>query len=312
MGYEEAIIFLDGLREIKMNYQDELIRKTKQIEDIIFSYLPKEEGFQKTLISSMNYSMMGKGKRIRPLLIQETYRLFGGTGKVYEPFAAAMEMIHTYSLVHDDLPAMDNDDYRRGRKTTHVVYGTAMGIFAGDGLLTYAFEVAVKAFDLEPNNSGIAKALEVLAKNSGLYGMLGGQSVDVELTGQPLDEATLDFIYRLKTGALIEGSMLIGAYLAGASEEEISIIKEIAYGIGMSFQIQDDILDIIGDASVIGKPVLSDEKNNKTTYVTIHGLDESKKKVKELSLQSIKLLNSLPYRNEFLNEFVKALINRDK
>ena len=201
-----------------MDIRAEINTRVDEIEKIITKYLPEEEGYQKVIMEAMNYSILAGGKRLRPMLMSETYRLFGGRSEVIEPFMAAIEMIHTYSLVHDDLPAMDNDEYRRGKKTTHAVYGEAMGILAGDALLNYAFETATKAFDMEPGNSNIGKALQVLSKKAGIYGMVGGQVVDIlsENDGNVTREK-LDFIYRLKTGALIESSMLIGAILAGAT-----------------------------------------------------------------------------------------------
>ncbi len=295
-----------------MTFNDELNNRIEEVNRILEEYTPGEEGFQKTLISSMNYSLMGPGKRLRPIFIKETYRLFGGTGKVVEPFMAAMEMIHSYSLVHDDLPAMDDDDYRRGRKTTHIVYGEAMAILAGDGLLTYAFETALKAFELEPDNPGIPKALCVLARNAGIYGMAGGQSVDVEMTGKELDRDTLDFVYELKTGALIEASMVIGAILAGARDEDTEKIRKAAKDIGLAFQIRDDILDVTGDEAAIGKPVHSDEKNDKTTYVTFEGLERSKEDAARLSNEAAEIIASFSGKDSFLKELVLMLANREK
>lgn len=295
-----------------MDIKSELGTRITEVEDILREYLPKEEGYQKNLISAMVYSTMGPGKRLRPIFMNEVYKLFGGTSDVIKPFMAAIEMIHSYSLVHDDLPAMDDDEYRRGRKTTHIVYGEAGAILAGDGLLNYAYETALNAFDIEPENKNIPKALKLLARNAGVYGMVGGQSVDVELTGKAPDSDTLDFIYKLKTGALIECSFGIGAILAGATEEDIKNVIRVAAKVGLSFQIQDDILDVIGDASVIGKPVLSDEKNDKTTYVTYKGLEKSKEDVKRLSNEAIDLLKSYPGDKEFLVELILELVNREK
>lgn len=294
-----------------MNFKEAMETKVSEIEQIIRNYLPKEEGFQKTIMSAMNYSITAGGKRVRPMLMMETYRLFGGKGKVIEPFMAAMEMIHTYSLVHDDLPAMDDDEYRRGRKTTHVVYGHAMGILAGDALLNYAFETAFGAFELEENKN-IPKALQILAQKAGIYGMLGGQVVDVEAVGRPLDREHLDFIYRLKTGALIEASMMIGAVLAGASDTEVNKIKEAAADIGLAFQIQDDILDVTSTTQVLGKPVFSDEKNNKTTYVTFEGLEASAQDVKRLSECAIAAVTGFSGEKEFLIGLIQYLIHREK
>ena len=295
-----------------MNIKEEIGLHTQQVEEIIMKYLPEETGFQKTVMEAMNYSFQAGGKRLRPMMMYETYQLFGGNSPVIEPFMAALEMIHTYSLIHDDLPAMDNDEYRRGRKTTHVVYGEAMGILAGDGLLNYAYETALKALDMEPYDSRIGKALQVLAGNAGIYGMLGGQVVDVESEGQPLSREKLDFIYELKTGALIESAMLIGAILGGADEEQQKLISQAAKDVGLAFQIQDDILDVIGDQDVIGKPVGSDEKNQKTTYVSLRGLEQSAEDVKMISERAIGALKALPKQNEFLNELIMTLIDRKK
>lgn len=296
-----------------MKLTEEISARAHEIDLVIEKYLPVEEGFQKTVLSAMNYSILAGGKRLRPMLMQETYRLFGGKSDVVEPFMAAIEMIHTYSLVHDDLPAMDNDFMRRGKPTTHAVYGEAMGILAGDALLTYAFETAVRAFALEPENPAIPKALEILAKKAGIYGMLGGQVVDVESEQmQEISRERLDFIYRLKTGALMESSMMIGATLAGACEEEISLVKSVASDVGLAFQIQDDILDVTGDEAVLGKPVGSDEKNQKATYVAFEGLEKSTEDVKRLSEEAIEHLKHLPGRNSFLTELLEWLIQREK
>lgn len=296
-----------------MNFKEEMSVRIQYIEEILKKYLPEQEGFQKEIMSAMEYSVMAGGKRVRPMLMLETYRLFGGEEKVIEPFMAAMEMIHTYSLVHDDLPAMDNDEYRRGRKTTHIVYGHAMGVLAGDALLNYAFETATEAFDYENvDMKRVAKALQVLAKKAGIYGMVGGQVVDVAMSGQPLDRERLDFIYRLKTGALIEASMMIGAILAGADKEQVDKIQKAAADIGLAFQIQDDILDVTSTTEVLGKPVFSDVKNHKTTYVTFEGLEQSKCQVAELSGRALTGIMEIPGEKEFLCELVKALIHREK
>ena len=295
-----------------MSFNETLNRKAREIEEILREYLPEETGFQKTVIEAMNYSLLAGGKRLRPMLMKECYTLFGGNGNVIKPFMAAMEMIHTYSLVHDDLPAMDNDEYRRGRKTTHVVYGEAMGILAGDGLLNYAFETACKAFDEDLTNPAIPKALRLLAGKVGIYGMIGGQTVDVQSEGQPLSREKLDFIYRLKTGALIEASMMIGAVLAGASEQEVQVMEKVAADVGLAFQIQDDILDVTSTVEVLGKPIHSDEKNHKTTYVTLEGLEKARKDVEEISGRALETLRGLPKRNEFLEELVNWLIYREK
>jgi len=296
-----------------MDFQTEYKKRTGEIEQVITAYLPKEEGYQKTVMEAMNYSFLAGGKRLRPMLMWETYCLFGGKTKVIEPFMAAMEMIHTYSLVHDDLPAMDNDEYRRGKETTWKVYGEAMGILAGDALLTYAFETAAKAFDLEPQNPGLGKAMQILAGKAGIFGMVGGQVVDVESENDTsMTKEKLDFIYRLKTSALIESAMLIGAVLAGAGQEEQNTIGEIAGKVGLAFQIQDDILDVTSTMEVLGKPIGSDEKNHKITYVTYEGLEKAKGDVERLSEDAIAQLEGLSVKNEFLTELLRYLISREK
>lgn len=296
-----------------MGMQQEMAYRIEEIENIIKKYLPEECGYQKTIIEAMNYSILAGGKRLRPMLMLETYRLFGGKSSVIEPFMAAIEMIHTYSLVHDDLPAMDNDEYRRGKKTTHAVYGEAMGILAGDALLNYAYETVAEAFALEPENRNIGKAFRVLAGKAGIYGMVGGQTVDVESEGlNTIERERLDFIYRLKTGALIEAAMLVGAILAGASEEQQKLVEKVAGEVGLAFQIQDDILDVTSTLEVLGKPIGSDEKNQKATYVTFEGLEKAAEEVERLSVDAMQQLDMLPVKNTFLTELLGYLIHREK
>lgn len=296
-----------------MNFEAERAQKISGIETILKKYLPEVSGYQQIIMQAMEYSLMAGGKRLRPMLMHETYTMFGGQDKIIEPFMAAIEMIHTYSLVHDDLPAMDNDDYRRGRKTTHVVYGEDMGILAGDALLNYAFETAAKAFDMAPEKSlSIGKALQILAGKAGIYGMIGGQVVDVTESGHAIDGAMLQFIFELKTGALIESAMMIGAILAGANETQIKAMEEVAHDVGLAFQIQDDILDVTSTAEVLGKPIHSDEKNEKTTYVTWKGLDGARADVQIISERAILKLQSLKEKNAYLEWLVNELIHREK
>lgn len=297
-----------------MNFKEEMTKRTDSIETLLASYLPKEEGWQKSVIEAMNYSVTAGGKRLRPMLMQETYKLFGGTGTEIEPFMAAIEMIHTYSLVHDDLPAMDNDEYRRGRKTTHVVYGEAMAILAGDGLLNYAFETALKVFETDADKTRAARALTILAGKAGIYGMIGGQTADIEAEnmGEHVTQEHLLFIHEHKTAALIQASMMIGAILAGATQEQVTIVEKAAGCLGVAFQIQDDILDVTSTLETLGKPVGSDEKNHKTTYVTLKGIETASKEQKEMSAHAISLLQSLGLENDFLMELIKSLITRIK
>ena len=296
-----------------MNFNEEYKKRTEYIETVLKKYLPAKEGYQSVIMEAMEYSLMAGGKRIRPVLMLETCRLFGGEKERIEPFLAAIEMIHTYSLVHDDLPAMDNDDYRRGRKTTHIVYGEDMGILAGDALLNYAFETALRAFDGEPEHCVRAgKALKILAEKAGIYGMIGGQVVDVKESGRRVSGEVLDFIYRLKTGALLEASMMVGAVMAGAPEEDVKTVGKIAGKIGLAFQIQDDILDVTSTTEQLGKPVHSDEKNEKTTYVTWKGIGAAREEAVRLTDEAVGELRSFHAEDDFLEQLLKWLVYRDK
>ena len=282
------------------------------IEEVLKNYLPKTPSYQKTIYDAMEYSVMAGGKRLRPMLMKETYTLFGGHSKVIEPFMAAIEMIHTYSLIHDDLPALDNDDYRRGQKTCHIVYGEDMAILAGDALLNYAYEVATKAFDLAEKDQimNVVEAIKILASKPGIYGMIGGQVADVELEGTPLSMEQILFIHKNKTSALIEACMMIGAVLAGASKEDVLKMEECGEYIGLAFQIQDDILDLTGDEEEIGKPVGSDEKNHKTTYVTLKGLERSQRDVEDISKKAIDILEKYDKGDCYLTNLTRFLIHR--
>ncbi|MCC8126208.1 MAG: polyprenyl synthetase family protein [Clostridiales bacterium] len=294
---------------------DLLKQKTKEAEAVIEQYLPEESGHQKIIFEAMNYSVRAGGKRLRPILMGETYRLFGGKGQEIEPFMAAIEMIHTSSLIHDDLPCMDNDELRRGVPTTWVKYGYDMAVLAGDALLIYAVETAAKALAFTKTaaeGARVARAIGLLAAKTGIYGMVGGQVVDVQLTGQNIPAEKLDFIYRLKTGALLEASMMIGAMLAGASDEELARVEEMAGAVGLAFQIQDDILDVTSTAEQLGKPTLSDEKNHKTTYVTLEGIDKARGDVAAISAHAIEILHCLPGENPFLEDLIRMLITRDR
>lgn len=296
-----------------LDFQTQMNQKVQVIEELLQEFLPRQKGYQKIIMEAMGYSLLAGGKRLRPMLMKETYDLFEGTSPAIHPFMAAIEMIHTYSLVHDDLPAMDNDEYRRGRKTTHVVYGEDMGILAGDALLNYAFETAFRSFVKDPEESlAVGRALKVLGEKSGIYGMIGGQVIDVKETGKHISKEVLDTIYELKTGALIEASMMIGAILGGASEEQVRTVEQIAKNVGIAFQIQDDILDVTSTDEVLGKPVHSDEKNEKTTYVTLLGIEEARHIVKERSDLAVELLRELPGKNDYLEELLKYLIHRDR
>ena len=295
-----------------MTGEEKLAQRTAEAEAIVKKYLPPAEGFQKTVLDAMDYSVNAGGKRLRPVMMRESYRMFGGEGEEIEPFMAAIEMIHTSSLIHDDLPCMDNDTLRRGKPTAWVKYGYDMAVLAGDGLMIYAFETAAKALALGADPARTARSMQILAEKTGIYGMIGGQTVDVELTNQPIPEEKLDFIYRLKTGALLEASLMIGAVMAGASEDEVKKMEEVASLVGVAFQIQDDILDVTGSEEELGKPVLSDEKNNKTTYVTLKGLEKAKADEEEISRRAVQLLCSLEGDHECLEELINMLTKRRK
>ncbi len=303
-----------------MDIRVELANRARHVEEILNSYLPKEEKLQKTIFEAMNYSLLAGGKRIRPILMEEAYKMFDSIhsdekhGGI-EAFMAAMEMIHTYSLVHDDLPAMDNDMYRRGKLTTHAVYGETMGILAGDALLNYAFETAADAFDEENVNPSYLKAYRVLAKKAGAYGMIGGQVVDIEsekMNGKEMTVERLEYIHLLKTAALLESSLMIGTILGGGSQKDVDIMEQIGRKVGVAFQIQDDVLDVTSSMEVLGKPIGSDEKNNKVTYVTLVGLEKSKEEVARLSKEALDLMEELPVQSEFLKETILYLIHREK
>ena len=298
--------------------QEAIQRRAADIEEIIRAYLPAETGYQRTVLEAMNYSILAGGKRLRPMLMQETYKMFGGSGREVEPLMAAIEMIHTYSLVHDDLPAMDNDEYRRGRKTTHTVYGEAMGILAGDGLLNLAWETAMQAFPIGEQGETahmqrIAGAVAVLARKAGVYGMIGGQTADIQAEeAEQVSMEQLLFIHEHKTAALIQAAMMAGAILAGANEQQIRQMERCAYNIGIAFQIQDDILDVTGTMEELGKPIGSDEKNHKQTYVTIRGVEASAREVERLSREAMEILSSVEGDSGFLRELTAFLIHRRK
>ncbi len=303
-----------------MEQNIELSRLKDMVEQVLKTYMPKPEGEATPVITAMNYAVEAGGKRIRPLLLFLTYRAFGGTEAICEPFMAAMEMIHTYSLIHDDLPALDNDDLRRGRPTVHVKFGEDIAILAGDGLLNYAYETAAKAFAMSPGNRNVERAYTVLAGKPGIYGMIGGQTADVVLTGKPLTKEQLVYIYENKTSALLECAMTIGGILAGASDDEVEKLRISAHDMGMAFQVQDDILDLTGDEAVLGKPIGSDEKNEKYTYATMFGIDEAVKYVQNATERSIQALRDVAGTNENIHkaymealmELIRSLAVREK
>lgn len=301
---------------IMSDFKDILNNKVNEAYGLIKEFLPKEEGLQKRVAESMNYSFNSGGKRLRPMFMMESYRLFKGEDlSKIAPFMAAIEMIHTYSLIHDDLPAMDNDDYRRGRLTNHKMFDEATAILAGDGLLNYAFETLSLAMKKEEDPvilKRMVAAFEVLSRKSGINGMIGGQIVDLEMEHKKdVSLDTLLFIHKCKTAALIEASLMTGAIMAGADDENISKIEKAGYNTGLAFQIQDDILDVTGDFKTLGKSVGSDEKNEKITYVSLKGLKESEEEQKRLSEEAVEIVKEIGNGDTFLSDLIEYLITRN-
>ena len=302
-----------------MNFEKELSNKVKETDLCVQSFLPESGKYKELIVESTRYSVEAGGKRLRPMILKESFQLCGGFDfNIVKPFMAAIEFIHSYSLVHDDLPAMDNDDYRRGKLTTHKKFGEDFGILAGDALLNHAYETMLNAI-LSSYSNGydkdiifrMNKAAAVIAVKAGIDGMVGGQSLDVYLTGKDMNKDQLDYIFNLKTGALIEASFMAGGILAGADDNTVDDLCLAGHLVGVAFQIQDDILDIYGSEKELGKPVHSDEKNNKNTYVSLYGLDAAKKAVSDMSVRAENILKNIG-DNEFLIQLVNYLINRTK
>lgn len=309
----------------KEGFSEILEKLVAQCNDVLLKYLPDPQNMPageepaSTVAEAMQYSVMAGGKRLRPLLIARISDLYGGRRALAEPFMAALEMIHTYSLVHDDLPAMDDDEYRRGRKTTHVVYGEGMAVLAGDALLNLAYETALKAFEAvkTPGESAaVVHALQILARNAGIFGMVGGQCADLEAENGDIyrrggDSAVLlEYIHSHKTACMISSGFMIGAVLAGAPPEDIALLEQIAVQIGIAFQIRDDILDVTGDSEVLGKQVGSDEKDGKATYITIHGMDAARKDVLAHTVSALQKWDSLTVKDDFLRNLIEELMTR--
>lgn len=295
-----------------MSFKSELLQRKNEVEDKLYKYFQNKAGFQKTVIESMEYSIKAGGKRLRPILLLEACKLVGGNRDDAMPFACAIEMIHTYSLIHDDLPAMDNDDYRRGKLTNHKVYGDGIAILAGDGLLNMAFETMLEKVTSEPHimERG-TKAMHVISNVSGVQGMIGGQIVDLESEGKRIDKETLDFIHLTKTSAMIEGAIMAGAIIGGANENEYKELKSYGRGIGLAFQIIDDILDVVGDEVKLGKKVGSDIDNEKSTYPSIYGIERSKEMASKLLEDSLRALEIFDEKADFLRELVEFLRIRE-
>lgn len=250
--------------------------KSKDVDACLDELLPQPAGEVKILYEAMRYSVFAGGKRLRPCLFLAVMELFGRNSQPFLPFASALEMIHTYSLIHDDLPAMDDDDFRRGKPTCHKVFGEAQAILAGDALLTYAFNAMIKVRPYTGADA-LLDAIDEVAWSAGIDGMVAGQVADMEWENRRLDIGELEYIHQNKTGALFKASILSAAILAGADAKQLAALREYAIQIGLVFQIADDILDVVGDEKKLGKPVGSDAKNEKSTYPALLGLDEARR-----------------------------------
>ena len=294
-----------------MEFKEILKDKINYIETLLKKYMPKEEGHQKTIMKAMNYSLEAGGKRLRPILTLESCKAVGGREEDAIPFAMAIEMIHTYSLIHDDLPSLDNDDLRRGKPTNHKVFGEGMATLAGDALLNYAYEIMLSSSINKEDSNKYLKAIYEIAKHAGIYGMIGGQVVDVESENKFIDKDKLDFIHLNKTAAMIIGCMRAGAIIGNATDEELEKITNYGKNIGLSFQIVDDILDITGDEDKLGKPIGSDIENNKSTYPSLIGLEESRQIARQLIEDGKNNIKGLSSEVEFLNQLGDYIISRD-
>lgn len=306
MNFRNLTCIRRGIRDLDI--KKELKIKKDLVDRYLKQYLQKEEGVPETIYEAMEYSLFAGGKRLRPILTVAGCEVCGGDHLKAMPIACAIEMIHTYSLIHDDLPAMDNDDYRRGRLTNHKVFGEGIAVLAGDALLNYSFELMLNITPMEANT---LKAIRLVARSAGINGMIGGQVLDLECENREVDLQVLKEMHSRKTGALINASVLAGAVVAGCSEEEYGLLREFGTRLGLAFQIRDDILDVIGDEKVMGKKAGSDTINKKSTYVALLGLDRSKEMVGELAREAKAYLKFFGERAVFLGELTDYLVNRE-
>lgn len=301
-----------------MEFKQTLAAYTRQADSLVCSYLPEAEGYQKTVLEASRYAVENGGKRLRPVMLRAAYELISGkTGQaelsepdqaVAGPFMAAMEMIHSFSLVHDDLPCMDNDVLRRGKPSTWAKFGEDMGTLAGDALSIYAFETALKS-TARPDR--MLTALRILSEKSGIYGMIGGQSVDVELTGKVPSREEMRYIYENKTGALLEASLMIGGVLAGADEKQTQALAKAGLAVGMAFQIRDDILDVTATEEELGKPIGSDADTGKVTWLTDRGMIQSEEDIRRYTEEAVETVRTLG-GHQFLEELFVSLVERKK
>ena len=288
--------------------QAEWKKKRELVETTLARELEAGETLSATLADSMRYSLLAGGKRLRPILLMAAADAVGGKGEDYLTTACALEMIHTYSLIHDDLPSMDNDDYRRGKLTNHKIYGAGMATLAGDALLTLAFEVMMR--QSEATAAVKLAVVREVSMASGPNGMVGGQAIDLESEGQRISPDDLRRMHMGKTGALFRAAIRCGALLAGASAAELRALTRYAESFGLAFQITDDILDVTGEAAAIGKPVGSDERNHKSTYVTLTSLSEAREIARKAVADAVEALRPLGNKAAFLSELAEFLLSR--
>lgn len=293
-----------------MEFKEILKNKIDYVEKLLMEYMPKEEGYQKTIMQAMNYSLSAGGKRLRPILTLESCKAVGGNEEDAIPFAMAIEMIHTYSLIHDDLPAMDNDDLRRGKPTNHKVFGDGIATLAGDALLNEAMIIMMN-YSLK-NGENALRASKEIAEAAGSEGMIGGQVVDIINEGKSqISEDELKYMHAKKTGELIRAAIVSGAILAEAPKKDIEAFDLFGRKLGLAFQIKDDILDVTGSTEKLGKKAHADEELNKCNFITMYGLEKCEKLCKDLSYESISLLNSITKDTSYLKELTLSLLERE-
>lgn len=294
-----------------MDFQTSFARKIELTDEYLHKYLDAKSNAEPIILDAMRYSVFAGGKRIRPILMMSAYEMLASDTDAVMPFACAIEMLHTYSLIHDDLPAMDNSDLRRGKPTNHMVFGEAIAVLAGDALLNYAFEVMLDgAMQYPQRTNDMLRAMAYFASCSGIEGMIGGQVIDIESENKQIDKAVLRTLHEKKTGALIRASVVCAAIIGGASEAELSALESYALNLGLAFQVKDDILDVEGNAAELGKPVGGDGDLNKNTYVSLYGINEAKLMLKKYSDLAKKSLEIFGERAKFLLDMADYLLER--
>lgn len=292
-------------------FKETLLEKVKETDHELLACFDRKFDTPDIIVSAMKYSLFAGGKRLRPILMKETCRCLGGDSADVKPLACAIEMIHTYSLIHDDLPAMDNDDLRRGKPTNHKVYGENIAILAGDALLNYAMETAIAGIPVDPSKTfHYTRALSYLAHSSGVNGMIGGQTGDILSENEAINEEKMYYIHAHKTGALLKAAVLCGGFVAKVTGEERDALETYSEKIGLAFQIVDDILDVTGDEKTLGKPVGSDEKNHKSTFVSLYGMASSQEKIRELENGALDALATIDHDTSFLEDMAKYICQR--